>query len=179
MSSSDFLKKLTRIKILIEVNEGRVVVSGREYFADHSFIVGFDNAYIKVSPTNLVVKIEYNDFPEIGTEGSLIKIGGGVHVLDLEPKIIRAEETLSKDVLVLSNVDMKIRNENNTIDVLIEGWKNYRTKEFRAKILNGKDMIVNVMSRPITSLWIYSRGEKVVEIRKSESTLEAIISDYR
>lgn len=179
MGSSDFLKRLAKVKIMIEVNEGRVIVSGREYFADHSYIVGFDNATIKISPINLVVKVEYNEFPEVSTEGTLIRIGGNINVIDQEPKVVLSHETADEDHVVVSNVDMKVRSENNVINVLIEGWKSYRASEFKISINSGKDMIINVMTRPITSMWIYSRTSKVMKIRKSKDKILIDIEDWR
>ncbi len=125
------------------------------------------DAYIEVSPTKLVAKINYNETPLVKVEGALIKIGTPLTLGFSESKILSRESRGGAEVLVIENPDIKIRVEETSVSLIVEGLRSYSLEKLDLVVNDRKySTLVNILSRPFTSIWIYSRGVKKLYIMK-------------
>ncbi len=176
MGSSSFIKKLTGIRISVEIKEGRVVVSGREYFAEHSYITGFEKAEAVIGNI-FKMKIDFDEPPDIRSEGSFVRIGTDIPFYDDASATILYKKIDKPDSIVVNvnHIDLKIRKEGFWVLFTQEGLHTIKAKLLEIKIGNGKDMIINVLTRPFISAWIYSIKPKYLTIKKDVDRVLAII----
>ena len=161
--------RLSSVRTSIVVREGRVVVSGREYLSNHVYMDRVSSAYIEVSPIKLNARVDYRSTPIVKIDGGLIKIGTPLTLGFNEPAIVSREKRDDIEKLVIENIDLKIRVEENGINVIVEGVGEYKTNSLELSI-NDKESatVINILTKPFTSIWIHSRGRRKLLIRKGK-----------
>lgn len=168
----NFTRRLTSIKVKIEIKEGRVNVSGREYFADHVYAVGFENGLFDISGKGFNIEIDFRSLPKIHMEGSLIKIGNILDDIIIEKPNIKYVEEKDNDLdISIENADLKIRQENGSMKIVIEGIGEYVVPKVNMSISCMKDSIANVLTRPFLSIWIYCGGRYKMEVKRKDDIL--------
>ncbi len=173
---SNYTRRLTSIRVKIEIKEGRVSVSGREYFADHVYIVGFDNGSVVIDNEGFNIEMNYRSMPRVYTEGSLVKIGDILSTVIIDNPVIRKIEEKGDEVIVfMDNVDLKIRQDNGSIKVVVEGVKEYSVSNVDVDIACMSGSIANVLTRPFLSIWIYCDGSHKLLIRKGKDSIKISI----
>ncbi len=172
--SSRFSEKLASVRVGIEVKEGRVIVSGREYFSEHALISGFERATINVKPGDIRVKVNFVDIPSVYVEGTLVKVGEPIPKYFEEPRIIRRRLDDGLEYIELENVDIKIRDNGRHINVVLEGMYSIDVDEVNIDISKGdheKPVILNVLTRPFISIWLYLGGRRKLVVNKEENKI--------
>ncbi|WFO75486.1 hypothetical protein J4526_00880 [Desulfurococcaceae archaeon MEX13E-LK6-19] len=171
------VKEYSGLKVLVEVKEGRVVVSGREYLAEHCYATGFQKAVVKLSGKTSIV-IEYSELPKVVFEGILIKIGPEIDIGFEKPVIITTEHTEGKIKAVIENLDLKISAEGSTYKIAFEEWMTFSSPKITIEINNGFDTVLNIITRPFTSLWIHSLTRKKIYVNPGENEYRILIEPY-
>ncbi len=174
---SNFARKFASIKVKIEIKEGRVSVSGREYFADHVYAVGFENGLFDIGDGGFNIEINFRSLPKVYAEGSLIKIGNVLdNVITGAPVIENIKEKDNVLTIYIENADLKIRQENDSTKIIIEGVKEYIVPKAKISIFCKGDSIANVMTRPFLSIWIYCGGPHKIEVEKEDDSISINIA---
>lgn len=172
--SSRFSEKLASVRVGIEVKEGRVIVSGREYFSEHALINGFEKATINVKPGDVSVKVDFVNIPNVYVEGTLVKVGEPIPKYFDESRIIRRRPDNELEYIELENVDIKIRDNGSRVNVALEGMYSIDVDEVSIDVNKGdheKPAILNVLTRPFISIWLYLGGRRKLVISKEESKI--------
>jgi len=174
---SNFSRKLASIKVKIEIKEGRVSVSGREYFADHVYAVGFENGLFDIGSRGFNIEINFRSLPKVYTEGSLIKIGNVLDNMIIEAPVIKNVKEKGNDLdIYIENADLKIRQENGSTKIVVEGVREYTLSKARISIFCKENSIANVMTRPFLSIWIYCGGSHKIEIKRKDDLISINIA---
>ncbi len=164
-------RRIAGIKVKVEVKEGRVKVSGREYFADHVYSIGFEALSFSLSREGTIIELNYKGLPAVITEeGSLIKIGGRAdRIIIEESSVINVVKDNDNVKAVISNIDIKVRTDNNNgVEVLIEKFGRHTARKVEIYAEGGLESIANILTRPFFSAWIYCRGLFTILMNKEK-----------
>lgn len=165
------LRNYTDLKIYVEIKDGRVIVSGREYLTEHCYLTNFYKASLRLSDDIRIVT-EYKKMPQVNFDEYVAKIGLGEEVLVNDPVILSVQEDAGKYLIVVENLDLKITDENNLYKVVFEKWKTFTHANIQLTINNGEDTVMNVITRPFISIWIYSSRKRRVTVEKTSNNLD-------